>query len=94
MYSRPNKYQGNKQYILFTWSKCKQCAELKRYSPQISSRGVTQYDLDNISGDQNLWRVFQAISPKSQVPALALINNGMLEKGVVGLSPVMKAIGL
>jgi glutaredoxin len=85
--------QGTKNYVLFTWSKCGQCKELKNSlmsNPQ--TRNITEYDLDNIKDNPNLMRVFRQISPNNNVPAMAVYNNGVYERSAIGMRPIMNML--
>lgn len=80
----------NRQYILFTWSKCKQCQDLKRnLSGYLQSGRIKEYDLDSLSNNPNLMRLFLQVSPGRNVPAMAILNNGMLESALVGVGKIM-----
>lgn len=88
--SRHTNGVNNKQYILFTWSKCKQCQELKRnLSAYIQSGRIIEYDLDALGSNPNLMRLFNQISPSRNVPAMAVLNNGSLEQSLVGVGRIM-----
>lgn len=82
-----------RQYILFTWTKCKQCQELKRnLVPHLQSGRIKEYDLDAIRTNNNLMGVFNRISPNRNVPAMAIVSNGILESGAVGVSDIMRVL--
>lgn len=85
---------NRREYILFTWSKCSQCNELKKYLPRVRSVVINVKDLDIVCKDPILWNIFTSVSPSSKVPALVIVNNGMVERGILGLAPIMKALGL
>ena len=81
---------ARKTYTLFTWTRCKQCQDLKRnLVGPIQSGKITEYDLDNIRGNANLMNLFSQISPNRNVPAMAIFNNGQFERGVVGVGQIM-----
>jgi len=79
-----------KTYMLFTWTRCKQCQELKRnLKGSLQSGKIIEYDLDNIRSNDNLMNLFNRISPNRNVPAMAILNNGQFERGVVGVGQIM-----
>lgn len=81
--------QPKQQAILFTWSKCKQCQDLKRaLQTRRTNIQVYEYDLDNIQSNQNLMNIFNRVSPKRNVPALAVINGNSLVRGSVGMNEI------
>lgn len=85
--------QGTKQYILFTWTRCKQCQELKRnLNSYIQSGRIVEYDLDNLSKRPDLMTLFNRVSPSRNVPAMAVLNGGMLERSLVGVAQIMSIL--
>lgn len=85
--------RSQNQYILFTWSKCKQCQEMKknlRY--QIQTGIIREYDLDTLGDKPTLMRLFNYTSPHHNVPALAVISNGIVQEKHVGIKPIMTVI--
>lgn len=80
-----------KQRILFTWSKCGQCQELKKkISAYISNGAVQEYDLDTIPSGSSLMKVFRQISPSGSVPALVVLSDGRIEGSATGMSSILR----
>lgn len=80
---------NTRRYVLFTWSKCKQCVELKRnFGQQLQARRVVEYDLDTIRNQPDLMVLFNRTSPNRNVPAIAVINNRLLEAKAVGVNEI------
>lgn len=83
------------QWLLFTWSRCSQCARLKPYLQRYINAGIVrEYDLDQIRGNQQLMRIFMTVSRSGHVPALVLVDRDHIGAQAVGVSPIMTMLGI
>lgn len=83
------------QWLLFTWSRCSQCARLKPYVQQHINNGTIQeYDLDQIRSNAQLMRIFRSVSNAGHVPVLIMIDRGQIANQAVGVGPILNMIGV
>lgn len=79
--------------ILFTWSKCTKCREVKQKAYRyIQSGKIREYDLDLAQSYPNIMNIFKSVSPGGKVPALAVINAGRIKRGVVGADEISRLL--
>lgn len=87
--------QSDRQYILFTWSKCVNCVELKKKLQGYINRGVIkEVDLEAASNNQSLMNIFQSISPNNHVPAMIIVQNGRVTRSAINPREILILLGI